>query len=362
MNNYGEKIARLRKSKGMTQEELGKKLNVTYQAVSKWERGESLPDFPTMSQLAKFFEVPLDYFEEGGETAASSAVAAPAPTASDETATEVNNFAGICTVCGKMLTEDEIFCSEPKIICKKCNERQKQEAEQKRKEEERKTRIKNSIALEHQLGSGFNARLVISIILALAGFIALSVMCFKFNDDSDTLIGSAFLLAVIPPVVFACVIAFGDMIAEMRDKDDYDGYTLKLSLIVSGIFAAAYLIMFIILYIAYREAMLFGIMAVGIVVSFTFVSQIMWGSALKAVFTCGGFTFKLPGFIFSLSIDSIIWMLVTKLFLGIISVLLFIATTILLGAVAIFGSVFTFIPCLISKMHKDNVAKITYKN
>ncbi|MDE7264859.1 MAG: helix-turn-helix domain-containing protein, partial [Clostridia bacterium] len=76
--DYGKKIAYLRKTKGMTQEELGKVLNVTYQAVSKWERGESLPDFETMSQMAKYFQVPLGYFadenEELAETAAADAL------------------------------------------------------------------------------------------------------------------------------------------------------------------------------------------------------------------------------------------------------------------------------------------------
>ncbi len=353
MNNYGEKIARLRKSKGMTQEELGKILNVTYQAVSKWERGESLPDFPTMSQMAKLFEVPLDYFEDGTASVAEAVSA-------DSAAPSVN-YTGMCTVCGKMLTEDEIFSSQPKIICKACAERQKNEAEQKRIAEERSIRIKNSIELDRQLGSKFNVSLVISLILALGSFIALSVLCFKYAKTDD-LIFSAVLLAVIPAVVFACVTAFADFIAELRDKDDYDGYTLKLSLIVSGIFAAANLIIFIILYITFREAMLFGIMAFAMVISFTFVSQIMWGSVLKSIFTCGGFTFKLPGFIFSLSIDSILWMLITKFFLGILSVLLFIVTTVLLGAVAVFGSVITFIPCLISKIHKDNRARVEYKN
>ena len=63
--DYGKKISYLRKSKGMTQEELGKVLNVTYQAVSKWERGESMPDFAPMSQIAKYFQVPLSYFADG---------------------------------------------------------------------------------------------------------------------------------------------------------------------------------------------------------------------------------------------------------------------------------------------------------
>lgn len=117
--NYGEKISRLRKSKGMTQEELGKILNVTYQAVSKWERDESLPDFATMSQIAKFFQVPLSYFEDGetaAEIAPAEAVAAPV----------ADERVGVCTVCGKMIKEEEAFAASPKIICNDCHERQVQ--------------------------------------------------------------------------------------------------------------------------------------------------------------------------------------------------------------------------------------------
>ncbi len=114
---YGEKISALRKSKGMTQYELGKVLNVTYQAVSKWERGESLPDFETMSQIAKYFEVPISYFEDCADGVQ--------PTAGGGT----HEYLGTCTVCGKMLREGEEYASEPKIICKKCAERQRQELE-----------------------------------------------------------------------------------------------------------------------------------------------------------------------------------------------------------------------------------------
>ena len=60
----GDKIAKLRKQRGMTQAELGNELNVTYQAVSKWERSESHPDFDTISRISKLFQVPISYFEE----------------------------------------------------------------------------------------------------------------------------------------------------------------------------------------------------------------------------------------------------------------------------------------------------------
>ena len=70
--NYGEKIAALRKKNDMTQAQLGDALNVTYQAVSKWERDETHPDFETMSKIAKLFRVPLSYFEEDNEPSSDS--------------------------------------------------------------------------------------------------------------------------------------------------------------------------------------------------------------------------------------------------------------------------------------------------
>ena len=60
-NKIGEKIARLRKEKGLTQKELGEKLFVTDKAVSKWERGLSLPDITLLEKLAK--ELDIDIYD-----------------------------------------------------------------------------------------------------------------------------------------------------------------------------------------------------------------------------------------------------------------------------------------------------------
>ena len=59
-NTLGENIARLRKEKGMTQEDLAKELNISYQAVSKWENGVSSPDISNIKLLAQFFGVSID--------------------------------------------------------------------------------------------------------------------------------------------------------------------------------------------------------------------------------------------------------------------------------------------------------------
>lgn len=58
-------IAELRKSKGITQEQLAKVLNVSSQAVSKWENGISLPDVLMLPQIAEYFNVSVDYILHG---------------------------------------------------------------------------------------------------------------------------------------------------------------------------------------------------------------------------------------------------------------------------------------------------------
>lgn len=69
MNNLGEKIMKLRKESALSQEELGEKLNVTRQTVSKWELGETTPEINKLTEMAKIFNVSLDELlkEEGVE-------------------------------------------------------------------------------------------------------------------------------------------------------------------------------------------------------------------------------------------------------------------------------------------------------
>lgn len=65
MKTIGENIANLRKSAGLTQEELAEKMNVTAQAVSKWENDLSYPDIICTSELAKLFGVSVDQIING---------------------------------------------------------------------------------------------------------------------------------------------------------------------------------------------------------------------------------------------------------------------------------------------------------
>ena len=57
-------IVHLRKQKNMTQIDLAKLVNYSDKAISRWEKGEVLPDLETLQSLARIFDVPLTYLLE----------------------------------------------------------------------------------------------------------------------------------------------------------------------------------------------------------------------------------------------------------------------------------------------------------
>ena len=63
-NIIADNIVLLRKEKGLTQAQLAEKLNYSDKAVSKWERGESLPDVAVLKSLAEILGVTVDYLLE----------------------------------------------------------------------------------------------------------------------------------------------------------------------------------------------------------------------------------------------------------------------------------------------------------
>lgn len=58
--NIGEKIRKLRKEKGISQDTLTQYLGVSFQAVSKWENGLAMPDVTMFPAIAFFFEISID--------------------------------------------------------------------------------------------------------------------------------------------------------------------------------------------------------------------------------------------------------------------------------------------------------------
>ena len=57
---FNEKLMSIRKTKGLSQEELGMELQVSRQTISKWESGQSYPDFQRLVMLSDYFDMTLD--------------------------------------------------------------------------------------------------------------------------------------------------------------------------------------------------------------------------------------------------------------------------------------------------------------
>lgn len=76
---FGEKLQALRKARGWSQEELATQINVSRQALSKWESGASVPDTENVVALSRLFGVSTDYLllENGETTAQTAPTAAP---------------------------------------------------------------------------------------------------------------------------------------------------------------------------------------------------------------------------------------------------------------------------------------------
>ena len=68
--NMADRIQYLRKTNGISQEELADKLGVSRQAVSKWESEQSLPDLGKIITMSDYFEVITDYILKGIEPVA----------------------------------------------------------------------------------------------------------------------------------------------------------------------------------------------------------------------------------------------------------------------------------------------------
>ena len=91
--DMGERIALLRRQAGLSQEQLGDKLGVSRQAVSKWEGGQANPDLQYVMALCRLFEVTSDYLLFGEENA-------------------LRDVPAQCPSCGGIVTAMDAFCSK----------------------------------------------------------------------------------------------------------------------------------------------------------------------------------------------------------------------------------------------------------
>ena len=126
MKDCSMKIKELRIQNNLTQAELGEKLNVTSQAVSKWENNLSEPDLDSLKKMSEIFNVSID---ELLGAKSNEALVTESKEEKTETKTVVTPqvIVGYCNVCKKALTPGNYisktnYAGENLIYCKACND------------------------------------------------------------------------------------------------------------------------------------------------------------------------------------------------------------------------------------------------
>ena len=74
---FGEKLQKLRKAQGLSQEELAGRLSVTRQTISKWELDQSTPELALLAQISDIFGITTDYLIKDAPAEAASAAQDP---------------------------------------------------------------------------------------------------------------------------------------------------------------------------------------------------------------------------------------------------------------------------------------------
>ena len=89
----GKRISEFRKAKDMTQYELADKLSISFQAVSNWERGNSMPDISKLPELAEIFGVTIDDIIGHNNTVLHDVISSQSPNANEYSDADISEAA-----------------------------------------------------------------------------------------------------------------------------------------------------------------------------------------------------------------------------------------------------------------------------
>ncbi len=277
--DLGTKITELRKQNNLTQDQLGKELNISAQAVSKWERNLSEPDLYAIKAMSNIFHVSIDTLINDNNDL-------------PVVETEIAKTTLECSHCHKTISKDDAYQLQPSVLCKECRaevEKQiKDLTSTTNKKEENETKVENKIHKHH-----FS-------------------LLFKF-----------LLSGVISLVLLVLGLVFGDS---------------KSALDICGTIITT-LVIFTFLFQVFSE---------------TIIQDIVFGSFGKSI--------QMPGVIFSLDIDSILFMLAYKFIVAPIIVFL-VGVVVFIGGLllALIISPFTFfftLPGVIEDCKDDDKDKL----
>src|SRR5215510_3992866 len=100
MKKVGRQIAQLRKANKITQMKLADQLGVSFQAISNWERGETMPDISKLPELAEIFNVSIDEIlgNEKGVKLINNLIEKDDPDSSNDLEVEKEEFLNVAPI------------------------------------------------------------------------------------------------------------------------------------------------------------------------------------------------------------------------------------------------------------------------
>lgn len=217
--SLGKKLAAYRKLAGFTQQQLGETLNLSPQAISKWENDLAEPDLATLRTLSELYKVPIGEILD--QNISVSEPAADVPEDEEPEAPEIETkpeIIGFCKRCGITVNKDTVGEMSPEILCKNCCDRRDEEArnaivarENKYKMEKTQNREKHS------------KKLVTSLIVA--GIFAVVFLIIMISNIVNTgitsripvaLIGTYVIFSYVACLFYDCIVS--DMFFEWTSK------------------------------------------------------------------------------------------------------------------------------------------------
>ena len=226
MIQIGEKLKTLRSEKHLTQKDLAEKLNVSAQAVSRWENDEVEPSLETLGQLATIFSVSIDELFGKEPAPKQEPTPAPAPTVR-YVETAAKPVLAVCETCNKPLYRAEEIrrntvthgrSTEKRVLCVACDEKEKLNA-LRRERDELDTRWKRAWIWSP-----------IASIALLALFIVLA--CFNKEYFAPFFIGGIVLSALLLTFL-VCVFLDNTFIGEMWEDVSSWGFSTMPGIIFS---------------------------------------------------------------------------------------------------------------------------------
>lgn len=218
----GTKLAIYRRLSGLTQQQLGERLNLSAQAISKWEKDLTEPDLSTLRTLAELYKVKIDdLLDPNGGFPDPAALAAEAGEETEEKEETAKPPIGFCKNCGITVTEENLGQTDPVILCQKCLKAQKDtEAREAAEKAREAAALKQKRALEKYKLK--RHRVLALVVAGLVAAVFLGVMIATLVNDFSgglllfTVIGTYMVFSFIACLFFDCLVQ--DVVADWFSK------------------------------------------------------------------------------------------------------------------------------------------------